>query len=99
MKKRFVEICRDAFTVIEMKKPFTVRVEESSLSSLEKVAATYGMEATTYGATIIARFADLKPEFALHALTAIPKEYFRAGPGRPSTAASRTNTDSPQLTA
>ena len=68
-----------------MKKPFTVRLDPSSLDSLEKVASGYGMEPTTYAATVLAKFADLKPEFALDALTAIPKEFFKTRPGRPTT--------------
>jgi len=70
-----------------MKKPITVRLEESSIDSLEKVANAYGMEPTAYGALILARFSELKPEFALDALTAIPKDFFKSRPGRPTTRA------------
>lgn len=66
-----------------MKKAFTVRLEDTALISLGKVANTYGMEPTTYGAAVLSRFADLKPEFALDALASIPKEFFKSRPGRP----------------
>jgi len=72
-----------------MKRQYTIRLEESTVERLEKIGEPYGMTAQTYGTTIMSRLADLKPEFALHALTAIPKEYFRAGPGRPTTPATR----------
>ena len=87
------------FIVFHMKRQYTIRLEESTVERLDKIGEPYGMTAQSYGTTIMSRLADLKPEFALHALTAIPKEYFRAGPGRPSTSTSRTNADSPQLTA
>ena len=67
------------------KKPFYVRLESNDIEELTKVGKTYGMEAAAYSAVILSRFADLKPEFAMHALTSIPKEFFRAGPGRPTT--------------
>ena len=67
-----------------MKKPVTVRLEETAIDSLTKVAGTYGMEPTAYGAMVLARFSELKPEFALDALTAIPKDFFKSRPGRPA---------------
>lgn len=81
-----------------MKRQFTIRLEESTVERLEKVGEPFGMTSQSYAATIMSRLADLKPEFALHALTAIPKEYFRAGPGRPPASTSRTDANSPQLT-
>jgi hypothetical protein len=81
----------------EMKKPFYLRMEESSVSELARIAKTYDMEANAYGAMVLARFADLKPEFALHALTAIPKEYFRATVGRPTATTTRTQTDTQKV--
>lgn len=66
-----------------MKKPFTSRLDATAIDSLGKVAQTYGMEPTAYAAMVLSRFSELKPEFALDALTAIPKEFFKARPGRP----------------
>lgn len=71
-----------------MKKNFGIRLEASQLEAFGKVAAGYHMEPTTYASTIISRFADLKPEFALDALASIPKEFFKGKPGRPSAVAS-----------
>ena len=67
-----------------MKKPFYIRMEEQAVAELTKVAKTYDMEPNAYAAMIVARFADLKPEFALDALTAIPKEFFKPRAGRPA---------------
>ena len=68
------------------KKPFTIQMDIEKLRALEKVADdVYAMEKTTYAATILSRFADLKPEFALDALASIPKEFFKSRPGRPTT--------------
>jgi len=69
-----------------MKKPFYIRMNEEAVESLGKVAKTFDMEPNAYAAMVMARFADLKPEFALDALTAIPKDFFKARPGRPPTA-------------
>lgn len=80
-----------------MKRQYTIRLEESTVERLDKIGEPYGMTAQTYGTTIMSRLADLKPEFALHALTAIPKEYFRSGPGRPTTSAARSDVDLPKL--
>lgn len=72
-----------------MKKPFSVRMDEEDIKELQKLGETYGMEATQLGAVVLSRWAALKREKALHALTAIPDEYFKPRPGRP---ASRTAT-------
>ena len=59
-----------------------------AINDLDKIARTYDMEANAYSAMVLARFADLKPEFALDALTSIPKDFFKSRPGRPTTSAS-----------
>jgi len=76
-----------------------VRMNIDAINDLDKIARTYDMEANAYGAMVLARFADLKPEFALDALTAIPKDFFKGRPGRPTTGASITAGDKPQATA
>lgn len=92
-------LCQNVSHIERMKKKsFTVRLDHHDVDSLGKVADTYGMEPTQYAAAVLTRFADLKPEFALHALTAIPKEYFRPGPGRPPASATRSDVDVPKLT-
>lgn len=75
-----------------MKKSFTVRLEEEQIASLETVAGSrHGMEATTYGAVVLATLSKLRPEFALDALACIPKGFFVGAEGRPPTAAVRTH--------
>lgn len=70
------------------KKPFTIQMDAEKLKSLEKVAEdVFAMEKTTYAVMVLSRFADLKPEFALDALASIPKDFFKARPGRPTTRA------------
>lgn len=67
------------------KKPFTIQMDQDKLNALEKVAEdVFAMEKTTYAVTVLSRFADLKPEFALDALASIPKEFFKSRPGRPA---------------
>ncbi len=78
---------------VAMKRAFSVRMDETDISQLAKVADTYGMEPNAFGAMVLARFASLKPEFALDALTSIPKDFFKARPGRPATATSLAGGD------
>jgi hypothetical protein len=66
------------------KKPFTIQMDTDKLRALEKLGEPYGMEKTSYAVAVLSRLSDLKPEFALHAITAIPKEFFKSGPGRPA---------------
>ncbi|HEX2101667.1 MAG TPA: hypothetical protein VHF69_13425 [Candidatus Synoicihabitans sp.] len=68
------------------------------LPNLEKVAKYAHMEPKHYGALWLSRLSDLKPEYALDALTAIPKEFFKGRPGRPATGSSRTNRNRDEAT-
>ena len=70
-----------------MKKTYGVTLDTEVIDNLEKVSTGAHLSHTAFAAMILARFADLKPEFALDALTAIPKEFFKRGPGRPPSAA------------
>ena len=80
-----------------MKKAFYVRLEENTVADLTKISATYHIEPTAYGAMVLAKFSELKPEFALHALTAIPKEYFRTSTGRPTATTARAKTNAQEV--
>jgi hypothetical protein len=79
--------------LVSEKEPFTVRLSSDALDAFAKVAEAAHLDPTQFGAQIIARFGDLKPEFALMALAAIPKEFFKGRPGRPTTSSSRTDGD------
>lgn len=69
------------------KKPVTLFVDANVLADLETVACgTHHLDGKKYGALALSRLSQLKPEFALEALTSIPREYFKRGPGRPSSA-------------
>jgi hypothetical protein len=70
------------------KKPFTVQLDTKVISNLESVAGGCHLEDTKYATLVLNALSELRPEYALHALTAIPKEYFRAKPGRPPSASS-----------
>lgn len=72
--------------------PFTVKLTAETRNDLEKVASAYGMRDTEYAKMILGRLSRLKPEFALDALSAIPKEFFRQPVGRPTTAAASART-------
>lgn len=76
-----------------MKKPFSVRMEEEDIKELQKLGEPYGMEATQLGAVILSRWASLKREKALHALTAIPDEFFKPRAGRPATRTASADSD------
>lgn len=62
----------------------TITVGENVADKLEEVAQGMHLTRELYGKLALSRLADLKPERALDALAGIPKEYFRRGPGRPS---------------
>jgi hypothetical protein len=64
--------------------PFTIRLDEHVREAFEKLAATNHMDATTFAALWLSKLSELKAEHALDALTSIPKEYFKARPGRPT---------------
>ena len=76
------------------KKPFTTRIDTSVRDNFQKVAAAHHMDDTVFAALWISRLSELKPEHALDALTAIPKEFFRGRPGRPPSRTSDPTTDS-----
>lgn len=71
----------------------TLSVPDSVPANLEAVAAHNHLDASKYAALIVSKFSDLRPEHGLDALAAIPKEYFRRGPGRPTTSASSAQVD------
>ena len=64
-------------------KPFTVQLDTEVIEALEQVADGSNTRATQYATLVLNTLSKLKPDFALHAITAIPKDYFRARPGRP----------------
>jgi hypothetical protein len=64
----------------------TLFLPHSDIDQFSHVAGGACLTAAKFAAMIVTKFGRLKPEFALEALTSIPKEYFRPGPGRPRTA-------------
>ncbi len=68
-------------------KPFTIQMETKALEAFYDVAQVNHLKPQAYAVTALAKLSQLKPEFALDALAAIPKEYFKRGPGRPSATA------------
>ena len=68
------------------KKGFNIRVEESTIDHLSEIGTYAGMDKNAYAAMVLNTFARLRPEHALDAIPSIPKQYFRRGPGRPTTA-------------
>ena len=75
------------------KTQFNFAIAEDVLASFERVAAHDHMDKTDYARLLISRFSNLKPEYALAALTAIPKDYFYSKGGRPTTSASGPDRD------
>jgi len=80
-------------------KRITLCIEESALANLEKVADADHMDATKFGALVLSKLSDLAPGRGLDAISAIPKDYFRKRPGRPSAAAAGTNNRNEAITA
>jgi hypothetical protein len=70
------------------KKTFAVRLDEQVVENLSKLALVNHMEPTAYAAVWISHLSELKLEHGLDAFSAIPKEYFRTRPGRPTAALS-----------
>ena len=66
-----------------MTKQFTVRLEPEVIDSFNTVAEAAHLKGTAYAAAVIGKLSQLRPEFALHAISSIPQEYFKRGPGRP----------------
>lgn len=66
------------------KKTLSLYLEEETLRDFEKLAEACHLDKNSFGALLISRFADLKLEHGLDALTSIPKEYFKARAGRSS---------------
>lgn len=73
------------------KKKLILSVPEEALSNFETIAARAHLTPTEYGALVISRLSDLRPERALSALTAIPDDFFKRGPGRPAASTVRTD--------
>jgi hypothetical protein len=63
---------------------FTVPLPEHVIDAFSKIAEAQHMRPTFFAALCLSKLSDLKAEHALDALTAIPKEYFKGRPGRPS---------------
>lgn len=80
-----------------MKKTFAVTLDTAVIDELVRVSGGAHMHHAAYAAVILSRFADLKTEFALDALTAIPKEFFRGRPGRPAAASRGSVQNEPAL--
>lgn len=81
-----------------MRKPFYTRLDEKVRDDLGDVANGVRLDSQEYAQVALNTLSKLKPEFALHALTSIPKEYFRPGPGRPPASATRADADVAKLT-
>jgi len=79
------------------KKILPVYLDSHSMRELEAVAAEAHLTKNSFAALVLSRFADLKHEAGLHALTAIPKDLFKAPRGRPPSASGRTDPHQPAL--
>ncbi len=66
------------------KKVLAVYLDEQTIRDFDKVAEAVHLDKNSFGALLISRFAELKLEHGLDAVTSIPREYFKARPGRPS---------------
>lgn len=71
--------------------PYTIFIEKEAAESLDAIGDTQHLDGKKYAALIVSKFSDLKPEHGLDALSAIPKDLFRRGPGRPSTSTRTTH--------
>ena len=79
------------------KHQLNIAIDPSAAASLETVAKHVMIERTRYAALVLQTFSQLKPEHALDALTAIPKQFFKGRPGRPSSTAHSSDANSPAL--
>ena len=70
------------------KKVLSVYMETEAIAAIAKVAEGAHLDGTKYAAMVLGKFSDLRPEHALDAIAAIPKDFFRRGPGRPTAATS-----------
>ncbi len=61
----------------------TLSIPEEAYANFVAVAERAHLTPHQYGALVISRLSDLRPERALSALTAIPDDFFKRGPGRP----------------
>lgn len=67
------------------KKLVQIILDEKEVHALTLLAGAAGSERLTdYARTWLRHIARLKREYALHAITAIPREYFKGFPGRPT---------------
>jgi len=66
------------------KKVLALYLDEETINSFERVASASHLDKNSFGALLVSRFSELKLEHGLDALTAIPKDFFRGRPGRPS---------------
>lgn len=73
------------------KAKITLSIPESALENFTNLAERAHLTPTEYGALVLSRFSDLRPERALAALTAIPDDFFKRGPGRPPAGTVRTD--------
>ncbi len=73
------------------KQKLILSVPAEALENFAAIAARAHLTPTEYGALVISRLSDLRPERALSALTAIPDDFFKRGPGRPPAGTVRTD--------
>ncbi len=81
--------------ISEHKQQFYLTLSKNVVENLTKVAEANHMEVKPYAALWLGRICDLKAEHALDALAAIPKEYFKARPGRPANGPHRSDLHEP----
>ena len=76
------------------KKLLAASLEPDVYADFARVAnAAHMASANAFAALILSRFSQLKQEFALHALTSIPQDFFKRPAGRPASAATRPDRD------
>ncbi len=66
------------------KKPFTVQLDRKAISDFGEVATFNHSTPNAFGAMVLGKVSQLKPELALAALGSIPQEFFKRGKGRPT---------------
>ena len=67
------------------KRTLQIPLTDKEIQALSLLAGAAGSKsAMTYAQMWILHLVRLKREYALHALTAIPRDYFKGYPGRPS---------------
>lgn len=85
------------------KRNFVIQIPDDIRGDFADVAAGANTDDTKYAAQVIKELSKLKPEYALRWVACIPLEWYKRGPGRPSTATRKTDalapTSGPQLAA